>query len=95
MSEQNHETETNIYGVVGFVFSLVGLLTCGGGALIGLTLSIMGCFPKIAGNRKMGLAIAGCILSGLQVLGRVVFFIFWLANLFPSVVVSHAALPLT
>lgn len=75
----HYETPTNTYGVVGFVFALVGLFTCGGGALIGLPLSIIGCFPKIAGTRKNGLAIAGCIIAGIQIC-------IWLAVLLANIV---------
>lgn len=59
---------TNILGIVGFVFSILGLISCGLLAPVGLLLSFIALFKS-----PRGFAIAGTVIS----LIGTVFFAFW------------------
>lgn len=68
------EKAKNGLGLAGFIVSLVGLVFCWVPILghliwpIALTLSIIGLILGIVKKRKLGLAIAGIIISGASVI---------------------------
>jgi len=70
-----NQPPSNGLAVAGFVFSIIGVLTCGCLSPIGLVLSAIG-----LAYQPRGLAVAGCILGGIGSVWLFVLLSLWLAK---------------
>lgn len=61
------ENKKNTIGLVGFILSIVSIVTCGFTSIIGLILSILGLNEsKKCNNDKKGMSIAGIVISAVM-----------------------------
>ncbi len=71
-----NKTGTNVFALIGFILSLVGILSCGSTTIFGLVLSIVG-LTQVNKTKESGkgFAIAGISISSVVVFLWILFFI--------------------
>lgn len=66
-TSMNLSNKKNTLSLIGFIFSIIGIITCGLTSIVGLILSIIAFTNSKKAKQKDGLALSGIIMSGIMV----------------------------